>query len=149
MYILHQNIDGLINKSDMLTVALDELTSDNKSVDVLCITEHNMTSNDVSNLNVANYKLATCFCRNGRYGGSCILIKNSHKYIVLEDINKLSIPNVIECSAIELPEHQIYVICIYRPPSKKNGNILFYKFLNQLDKILLKFVLKNNIMRGL
>lgn len=126
-------MDGLINKSDMLTVSLDELAEEGKSVDVLCITEHNMTSDDVNNLNLTNYKLASYFSRDKRYGGSCILIKNRHKYKSLEEINKLSIPNVIECSAIELIEHQICVLCLYRPPNKKITTFNF--FLSQLDII--------------
>lgn len=36
---MHQNINGLINKSDMLSVCLDESATDGLKVDILCITE--------------------------------------------------------------------------------------------------------------
>lgn len=39
---MHQNVDGLINKSDQLMVNLYNLEKTSNEIDVVCITEHNM-----------------------------------------------------------------------------------------------------------
>ncbi|KAI8432084.1 hypothetical protein MSG28_004592 [Choristoneura fumiferana] len=43
IYVLHQNIAGLLSKADALTVYLDELDAKKIPIDVLCVTEHFMT----------------------------------------------------------------------------------------------------------
>jgi exonuclease III len=134
IFVLHQNIHGLINKSDMLTVCLEELRDSNKSIDILCITEHNMTSGDVTNLNIPNYRLASYFCRDNRHGGSCILIGYKLNFITLKHINKLSVSNVIELCAVEIVQHNITVVCVYRPP--KYDTLSFEIFFNKLHVVL-------------
>lgn len=55
---MHQNISGLISKSDELTICLDELKSDkNVNVDVVCVTEHNIRSGFENNFTLSNYQL--------------------------------------------------------------------------------------------
>jgi hypothetical protein len=136
IFILHQNINGLLNKSDILSIHVQELMESNKSVDVICITEHNMKAGDEIHFAMSNFKLATHFSRDNRNGGSCILVRNIHKYVVLKDIVSASISNVIECSGIELIEHKIIVICVYRIP---NYNLSTVKlFLDKLHTILSK-----------
>lgn len=39
MYVQHQNIAGLLNNSDLLNIYIPELSSKQKVVDVICITE--------------------------------------------------------------------------------------------------------------
>jgi hypothetical protein len=115
---------------------LEELRSSEKPIDIICITEHNMKPGDDEQLFVSNYNLASCYSRENRNGGSCILVKNCHKYVVLTDVLSTSITNVFECSAIELKEHKIIVICIYRPP--KLDNFAIDIFLNRLNVIFSK-----------
>lgn len=121
--MLHQNINGLINKSDLLHVHLSELYYDDKSVDVICVTEHNMVNDDVGLLNLPNYTLAAYFARKNRNGGSCILVRNIHKYQSIPVADNVSVTNLIECSAVELVDHRIIVICIYRPPKTDKASI--------------------------
>ncbi|KAJ8733168.1 hypothetical protein PYW08_001466 [Mythimna loreyi] len=118
----------------MLSVCINDLATQNNPVDILCITEHNMIDGDEVYLTIPNYKLASYFMRQNRHGGSCILIKNNLKFRILNEITKLSICNTIECSAIELLEHQIVVLCIYRPPNNSAGSI--DSFFTTLNKIL-------------
>lgn len=140
--ILHQNINGLISKSDLLTVGLNELSSTGKDVDILCITEHNMVKGDEICLSLPPYTLASSCMRNNRHGGCCIMVKHLIKYNVLEEVNKLSILGIIECTAIELVDHHIYVICIYRAP--KYNLLSLCTFFSKLDTLLAKFDLKKN-----
>jgi exonuclease III len=135
--VLHQNINGLINKADALSVHLQGFINIGKPIDVICITEHNMKSDDEMQLMIVNYSLAAQFCRKSRDGGSCILVRNIHKYKSLPDIADLSIPNIIECCAIELTDHKIIIITIYRVPRNDNQRmrIFFHKLINILNKL--------------
>jgi hypothetical protein len=45
-FVLHQNINGLINESNALFVNLQELSMSKKPIDVICVTEHNMKKGD-------------------------------------------------------------------------------------------------------
>lgn len=81
------------------------------------------------------------FCRDNRNGGSCIFVYNQHKYKLLNDINVLSVKNIFECSAIELIEHNIIVLCVYRSP--KNRLIDVDAFFTKLEDALTKICFKN------
>lgn len=130
---MHININGLIRKIDTLTVCLEELLEGNTLPDVLCVTEHNMIYEDTQFLNLENYNLASCSSRENRRGGSCILIKNIHKFTELNDCTNFSVINHVECCGIELLEHRIVVICIYRAPKLNKQSIdIFFDALNQL-----------------
>ncbi|XP_063359867.1 uncharacterized protein LOC134649082 [Cydia amplana] len=134
---MHQNVNGLINKANVLTVHLQDLSSSNRPIDVLCITEHNMSQGDENQLALSNYALASHFSRGNRNGGSCILVRNIHKYKTLSDISHtISLCNIFECSAIELTEHNIIIICIYRVP--KYDIAAFNIFFNKLNDLLCK-----------
>lgn len=51
---MHQNIAGLISKSDALTVCIENLISKKINIDVICITEHFMMSGYEDFLSMAN-----------------------------------------------------------------------------------------------
>lgn len=133
--MLHQNIDGLIGKQDMLSVHIEEIREKGTILDVICITEHNFISTDRNLVKLNNFKLASCSMRDNRHGGSCILVRNTHKFQELKDIVSMSIPNKIECSAIKLNEHNLIIICVYRPP-KHTLDVLdtFYSVLGVILK---------------
>lgn len=138
MYILHQNIAGLINKSDQLAVCLDELLSKDITVDVLCITEHFMMAGYEKYLNIPNYFLAATFSRTDRKrGGACILLRNGHQWREIHEIGRFSVSGLIECCAIELINYKTVVVCIYRVPKISNLNLFYIKLEN-----VLKFISK-------
>lgn len=133
IYIMHQNIAGLINKTDLLIVKLYELSCKHISIDVVCITEHFIMAGQEEVLRLTNYKLAASYSRpEKRRGGSCILVKCSHHYKELPEIAKHSIPGIIECCAIELVMFKMVVVCVYRPPNYHN----ICSFYEKLDLIL-------------
>jgi hypothetical protein len=132
--ILHQNIAGLINKSDELTVCLDELSNKELPVDILCITEHFIQCGYENFVDIANYTLAASFSRkDSKRGGSCILVKNGYQWTELTEVRHLSISGVVECCAIQLSSCKTIVVCIYRVPNPSNLNVFF----ERLEKILL------------
>lgn len=139
---MHQNIAGLVSKADEIAINLDKINKELKNIDVLCFTEHNMIAGDESNLNIPGFKLAASFYRQNRHGGSCILLKNEHSYKKIDEIVPFCISNVIECTAIQLIEHRLFIICIYRPP--KNTLNDYDAFLGNLQKIMDKFCLTKN-----
>ncbi|CAK1598183.1 unnamed protein product [Parnassius mnemosyne] len=130
----NKNIAGFLNKSDVLTVHIQELLNIQIDIDVLCITEHFIMSGHEKLIQISNYKLATCYSRNVKRGGACILIKKCHEYTELPDIMKYSITGIIECCAIKLIKQNTIILCIYRPPKICNID----KFYENLDSILKK-----------
>lgn len=131
--IMHQNIAGLMNKSDLLAINIDELTTGGNSIDIICITEHFMMSGHEELLSFPNYKLAAWYSReSSKRGGACILVKNGHEFKVLPNIAKHSVSGNVECCGIELPLHKISIVCVYRIPKLANLDI----FNSKLENIL-------------
>lgn len=141
--VLHQNIDGLINKADLLTVCLDDMDEIGKRIDILCFTEHNMILDDISLLRIPGFTIAAYYTRNSRDGGSCILVRHGLKFEIVGHIVKFNVPNVFECCAIELNEHKIVILCVYRVPKSKDATRNFQLFLNNLDDVL-NILMSNN-----
>lgn len=124
--VLHQNIAGLLTKSDTLTVCLEEFLKENLNIDVICVSEHFVMSGYEQYVSIPNYTLATSFCRNdSKRGGTCILVNNKHEWKEIPDITNLSISHVIECCAIELVKYKTIIVCMYRVPTCKHFDIFF------------------------
>lgn len=140
IHILHQNIDGLLGKSEELTSNLHDFENENTAIDVLCITEHNLKSEDSKLLHVPNFSLGSSYCRKNRRGGSCVLVRNIHRFRPVSGLQKYSIEGIIECSGIELLDHNIIILCVYRPPKRKN--CYFDIFFDKLSKLLQDLSLK-------
>lgn len=54
---------------------------------------------------------------------------------------KLSITGVFECSAIELIQQKIIIVCVYRPPNISNISVFF----DAMDSVLKKMCYKSNV----
>lgn len=142
--IMHQNINGLLNKSNVFTVLLEELHNSGKIVDVLCFSEHNMILSDVNLLHIPNFTLATHFTRESRHGGTCIMIRNGIKYRTLESVAKYGVSNIFECCAVELTDHNIIIICLYRSPHSTEVKSKHEIFFNKLDSLLNSLSIHSN-----
>lgn len=110
---------------------MDEL---GKPIDVLCVTEHNMTPDVEEYLKLPNYTLATSFSREKKRGGSCIMVRTGLNYKVLENVKSFSKKCVVECCAVEICEHNIIIVCLYRIPHL--DKIHFNMFHEILERIL-------------
>lgn len=121
--ILHQNIAGLLNKSDFLQIHIEELKENHCNVDIICITEHFMMAGYETQLNLPDYKIAACYSRsNIRRGGACILIRQEYTVRELLEVKNISLVNIFECCAIELVDFDVIIICVYRVPKSNNIN---------------------------
>lgn len=148
MHIMHQNIAGLINKSHLLSVCLQELEENNKYIDVLCITEHFMKSGDEQFLEVPDFHIAARYSReNSKRGGSCILVRRPNEWKEIKNIEKLSVNRNFECCAIESTITNTIIVCVYRIPKNSNMQHFFTK-LEQLLGIVSKSGKKNIIITG-
>ncbi|KAG6438989.1 hypothetical protein O3G_MSEX000387 [Manduca sexta] len=97
-----------------------------------------MTDEDKDCLKIPNFRLAANYSRDSRRGGSCILIKYGHSFKTLKYINTLSAMYHVECCGIELIEHNIIIICLYRIPGSD-----IHIFYDKLDSILRKIISTN------
>lgn len=137
---MHQNVDGLINKSELVSVVIDYLASNGTPLDVMCFTEHNMIKIDTKELSIINYSLISFYSREGRSGGACILVYNNHECKVLLSIDKHCVPDVLDCCAVEIVEHNLIIVRVYRPPRYTVAyyDNLFASIINVLREVCCK-----------
>lgn len=146
--ILHQNIAGLVNKSDALSVCLCELSERDVDVDVICISEHFMIAGCENQLHLPYYSLAACYSRQtSKRGGACILVKHGIQWKELTNVANMSSQSIFECSAVKLTDYNIIIVCIYRVPNSSNINEFFDK-LETFLKYLSKQQCKNIVLAG-
>lgn len=145
---MHQNIAGLLSKSDNLTVCLQELIERNIKIDVLCLTEHFVMEGYESHINVPNYYLAACYSRKeSKRGGACILVEKGHQCREITKITQMSTTGVLECCAVELIKQKTIIVCVYRVPKINNFSLCMDK-LDILMCSILKNGYKNVIIAG-
>lgn len=114
---MHQNIQGALSKLDFIEITLNEMLNSGKRIDVLCLSESFLKKGDENNLKICNFKLASSFSRcKQKRGGSCILVKKNLYFKQLQICKDLSIEKVFECCGVEIPDHNLVVINIYRVP---------------------------------
>jgi exonuclease III len=125
--ILHPNIWGISNKIDEFWNSLSP-----NAPQVICLTEHNLRTEEIGNINESQYNLGATFYRQTyRHGGVYIFVPKNIQFhtINLDQCNK---EKDLEIWALKLHilSNSFTIICIYRSPT---GN--FSCFLNQLDSI--------------
>lgn len=99
---------------------MDELEAflQDKSVDILCLTEHWFTQNEITAFYISDYELSTAYCRShSRGGGAAILLKSSMPFRDIVQVSALSVENSIEVCSVYLMDLNVYIINLYRPPS--------------------------------
>lgn len=134
--ILHQNISGLINKTDEFVICLEELKQREINIDVICVTEHFMKLGNEILFNIPNYILAAYYSRkDSSRGGACIIVRKGHRWKDLPDVQKLSISGVCELCAVELIDYRVIIICVYRVPNRNNLSTFFETLYTLLEKI--------------
>ena len=78
--ILHQNIRGLLSKTDELLIPLSEI-----SPQVICLTEHHLRLNELNNINYNAYMLGAHFCRQlYKQGGTAIFVSNKIQFHAID-----------------------------------------------------------------
>lgn len=118
MSIIHQNVQCLNNKVEDLEVFLD-----GEGCDVLCLTEHWYTHNNIESVGVAGFSLLSHFSRqSGIHGGAAIfvnrLVSSSDTFSAsnMDEIDRLSTEFSFECSAVKIKylNFSFIVLAIYR-----------------------------------
>lgn len=120
--------------------------SNEKSVEVLCITEHHRVQEDLERIIIAGFKLACSFCRKNRTskGGCCIYVKVGNRYTDLKKLKDYSIPYIFEICGIDL--YGYYVISLYRPKTEKDDN--FHQHLENVLTYVFKYKERKIIICG-
>lgn len=94
---------------------------------------------------IADYGILSKYCREEGYGGTVILGHESvlcnHGVIRIDTHNNLIIKKQFEFSIAYVKSLNIYIICVYRPPSGKPA-----VFLQNLEVLLHKFPIKSKIV---
>jgi len=118
--LLHQNILGISNKIHKFLISLSS-----NAPQVICLTEHQLMTEQIGNVNLGQYTLGALFCRQTyRHGGACIYVSKDIQFntINLDQYNK---EKDLEISALKLRllSSSFTIICIYRSPT---GNFTYF-----------------------
>lgn len=123
---MHQNIASILAKKYNLEFAISELVKENREPDIICLSETFIKRGNESNIKVHNYTTATCFSRDRKRGGVCILVKLGTTYKEIGSLKKFSEIHTFECCGIEILKYNAAIICLYRTPTS-NVSIFFDK----------------------
>ena len=134
--ILHINIQCISNKINEL-----ELYTARNKVDIICVNEHWLQSDDLAVVNIPYFKLGNFFCRTEhRHGGVCIYVRNSINFKAL-DLCGRSVELDIEVTGIECNKN--IILSVYRSPAGSLEN-----FIHVLSRILERYNNCNVIITG-
>lgn len=91
---------------------------------------------------IPGYTLGSAWCRTeSKGGGTAIFLNSILEHQVLDKIEKHSLENIVEMSAIFLVGYNLYLITVYRPPA---GD--FNIFINQLTRAIDSIGQNRNIL---
>jgi exonuclease III len=102
---------------------------------VICLTEHHLTTEQISTIKLDQYTLGASFCRQTyKHGGTCIYVSKDIQFHAI-NLDQFNTEKDLEICALRssLTPCNLAIICIYRSPI---GN--FSYFLNQLETVLNK-----------
>ena len=118
--IYHQNIRGLRCKTNELMGHLHPILPE-----ILCFTEHHAHWEELQQIFVNDYKLATYFCRTSyAKGGACMYVHKSIKNESVDIENYCKEKHLEACATKLTPNFtHICIITIYRALS---GNFIFF-----------------------
>ena len=138
MFLL--NIQSVRNKKDELTVLLEFYNKPN----FVLLTEHWLNENEPCY--IPDYNIASIYCRKQTlHGGSMILVHKQicDKFLIvnIDKFDDLTVEKEFEFSIILVKCFNLYVVCIYRPPSC-DINV----FINRLEMLLFRLPVRSNII---
>lgn len=126
--ILHQNIQHLPSRLDMLSILLDEI-----SVDLLVLTEHKMKENEINRLNIKNMTVKSFYTRKLTCGGGVLILARSAlkvETLKLPEITSLVQDKEFECCVVKVRagKYSFILAGIYRTPKVCYDKIFLEKF---------------------
>jgi len=77
--LLHPNIRGIFKKIDEFLISLSS-----NALQVICLTEHHLMTEEIGNVNLGQYTLGALFCRQiYKHGGVCIYVSKDISSLML------------------------------------------------------------------
>lgn len=132
--IVHHNVQSLGN----CLTELETWVNTAVACDLLCLTEHWRSAEELASVKIRNFSLASGTCRNsGRHGGAAVFARDYVSIRVREDLNKLTTLHEFECAGAEalIAGRPWIVAAVYRT----EGNVdLFIEQMNALLTICLQ-----------
>lgn len=132
--IVHHNVQSIGNCLNELEIWMNTTTI----CDLLCVTEHWKSIDELSLMKILNYKLVSSVCReSGQHGGAAVFARDGVDVHERADINNLSEPYKFECAGAEaiFSGRPWIVAAVYRT----NVDIhLFFEKMNTLLTICFK-----------
>lgn len=134
--VAHVNIQSLTNKINEI-----EIFTNDKNVDILCISEHWISYNNINLINIPEFKLAAHYARrNHIHGGSVIYARANLNFCKVDVFDNFSLECHIEMCGLLYNNKNVKtaVCCVYRPP---NGDldIFFGNLTSALDYAAKKY----------
>jgi exonuclease III len=103
-------------------------------VDVLCMSEHWLREEYIKLITIDEFKLTSNFSRSKSiHGGTCIYVKHYLQTKEVNYIKGISKEKDFEMTAVEIPDYDLIVVCVYRSP---DGD--FSIFLRSLESVIQK-----------
>lgn len=122
IFIFHQNIQSLFNKTAELEILLDS-TLHNPIV--LAFTEHWLVNGSHNHVNINGYNMVACFSRTiSTRGGSCIFLRSDLTAENMGGLQRRSVEGCFECTAVLIQSLKLITLCIYRPPGSDVSRFL-------------------------
>lgn len=107
---MHINIQSIRNKYDTFSAFISD-----KNYDIICLTEHWLTYDEIDGLCFDNYSLASAYCRTPHiHGGVLILVRKPLKCVGNQWVVDRSVEFACELSSVSIPDLNLVVITAYR-----------------------------------
>lgn len=138
--IMHVNVQGILNKLNEIDFLLL-----NKNIDIMCISEHWVCSNNINNISFSDYKIMSHFSRLDHiHGGSLIMVNKTIQSYDIPSIKLLSVEIHIEICAvcININNKKHVVIVVYRPP---DGNVDIFN-INLTEALTIAFTISSSVV---
>ncbi|KAF6207678.1 hypothetical protein GE061_016125 [Apolygus lucorum] len=114
---------------------LEQYIAENPSLNVICLTEHWLRSEEMFLYVPKNFVLGSAFCRETiTRGGSVVFVREGVAFSPVLMAADLSVESSCEMAAVELKEHSLIICSIYRPPDSDASRRQL--FLDKLETFL-------------
>lgn len=129
--VFYMNMQSVRNKLDLLEAYLVD-----KNYDIICLTEHWLTSDEINILNNYDYRVVAGYCRSSHiHGGVLIMARNSIDCVANDWIGELSIELISELVSVTVPNLNLIIITAYRN-SKNDPRVLESVVGRVLERVL-------------
>ena len=132
--MLYWNTQSILNKLDYINSLLEDL-----NVNILCLTEHWLSKDELFLLKIPGYYLVSFYCRNhGQHGGSAIFVRDNILTRNVSTLCNLSSIYEFEMCCTYIESYNVVCVVFYRAPNR--NKVKFGTFLDNLIICLTLFI---------